>query len=132
MLKNTIKCFDKHKFIKNLPAKKKKKKKNLPASAKDMDSILDLDDPLEKELATLSCILAWEISWIKEPGRLQSTGSQKSQTQFSNETTTKPFNRQNSTISGTRNVEKRYEKEKKRMNNKLKKILIIIIKESSS
>ena len=97
-----------------------------------MDSILDLDDPLEKELATLSYILAWEISWIKEPGRLQSTGSQKSQTQFSNETTTKPFNRQNSTISGTRNVEKRYEKEKKRMNNKLKKILIIIIKESSS
>ena len=86
-----------------------------------MDSILDLDDPLEKELATLSYILAWEISWIKEPGRLQSTGSQKSQTQFSNETTTKPFNRQNSTISGTRNVEKRYEKEKKRMNNKLKK-----------
>ena len=70
--KNTIKGFDKHKFI-----------KNLPVSAKDTGSILDLEDPLEKEMANHS-ILAWEIPWIKEPGRLQSTGSQKSQTQFSN------------------------------------------------
>ena len=31
---------------------------------------------MEKEIATHSSILAWEISWIEEPGRLQSVGSQ--------------------------------------------------------
>ena len=35
------------------------------------------DDPLEEEPATHSSILAWETSWTEEPGRLQSTGSQK-------------------------------------------------------
>ena len=30
--------------------------------------------PLEKEIATYSGILAWEIPWTEEPGRLQSTG----------------------------------------------------------
>ena len=34
------------------------------------------EDPLEKEMATNSSILAWEISWTEEPGRLQSMGSQ--------------------------------------------------------
>ena len=33
-------------------------------------------DPLEEEMATLSTILAWEIPWTEEPGRLQSTGLQ--------------------------------------------------------
>ena len=37
-------------------------------------------DPLEKEMATHSNILAWEIPWTEEPGGLQSIGSQKSQT----------------------------------------------------
>ena len=32
---------------------------------------------LEKEMATHSSILAWEIPWMEEPGRLQSMGSQK-------------------------------------------------------
>ena len=41
---------------------------------------LGLEDPLEKEMATHSSILAWEIPWTEEPGRLQSVGSQKSQT----------------------------------------------------
>ena len=40
------------------------------------------EDPLEKEMATHSSILAWEIPWAEEPGRLQSIGSQKSQTQL--------------------------------------------------
>ena len=44
---------------------------------------LGQEDPLEKEMATHSSILAWEISWTKEPGRLQSMGLQKSQTQLS-------------------------------------------------
>ena len=38
--------------------------------------------PLEKEMAAHSSILAWEIPWTEEPGRLQSMGSQKSQTQL--------------------------------------------------
>ena len=36
--------------------------------------------PLEKEMATYSNILAWEIPWTEEPGGLQSMGLQKSQT----------------------------------------------------
>ena len=35
---------------------------------------LGLADPLEKEVATHSSILAWEITWTEEPGRLQSMG----------------------------------------------------------
>ena len=34
------------------------------------------EDPLEKEMATHSSILAWEIPWTEEPGGLQSMGSQ--------------------------------------------------------
>ena len=41
---------------------------------------LGWEDPLEKEMATHSSILAWEIPWTEEPGGLQSVGSQKSQT----------------------------------------------------
>jgi len=35
------------------------------------------EDPLEKEMATHSSIIAWEIPWTEEPGRLQSMGSQR-------------------------------------------------------
>ena len=38
---------------------------------------LDKEDPLEKEMAPHSSTLAWKIPWTEEPGRLQSTGSQK-------------------------------------------------------
>ena len=38
---------------------------------------LSWEDPLEKEMATHSSILAWKIPWTKEPGRLQSLGSQR-------------------------------------------------------
>ena len=44
---------------------------------------LGQEDPLEKEIATHSSILAWEILWTEEPGGLQSMGSQKSGTQLS-------------------------------------------------
>ena len=37
---------------------------------------LGWEDPLEKEMATYSSILAWKISWREEPGGLQSMGSQ--------------------------------------------------------
>ena len=38
---------------------------------------LGREDPLEKEMATHSSILAWKIPWTEEPGRLQYTGSQR-------------------------------------------------------
>ena len=38
---------------------------------------LGQEDPLEKEMATLSSILAWRISWTEEPGGLQSVGLQR-------------------------------------------------------
>ena len=44
---------------------------------------LGREDPLEEETATHSSIV-WEIPWTEEPGRLQSTGSQKSRTRLSN------------------------------------------------
>ena len=44
---------------------------------------LGQEDPLEKEMATHSSILAWEIPWAEEPSRLQSMWSQKSWAQLS-------------------------------------------------
>ena len=38
---------------------------------------LGQEDPLEKEMATHSSILAWKMPWTEEPGRLQSMGSQR-------------------------------------------------------
>ena len=38
---------------------------------------LGQEDPLEEEMATHSSILAWEVQWTKEPGGLQSMGSQR-------------------------------------------------------
>ena len=45
---------------------------------------LGQEDPLEKEMATHTSILALEIPWGEEPGGLQPLGSQKSQTRLSN------------------------------------------------
>jgi len=45
---------------------------------------LGWEDPLKKEMAIHSSILAWEIPWTEEPGGLQSMGSQKSGTRLSN------------------------------------------------
>ena len=46
-------------------------------NAGDLGSIPELEDPLEKEMATHSSILAWRIPWIEEVGGLQSMGSQR-------------------------------------------------------
>ena len=54
--------------------------KNLPAMQETRVQSLGQEDPLEKEMATHSSILAWRIPWAEEPGRLQSTGSQESDT----------------------------------------------------
>ena len=50
--------------------------KNLPANARDMVWLLGQEDHPEKEMATHSSILAWEIPCIEEPGGLQSMGSE--------------------------------------------------------
>ena len=54
--------------------------KNPPATAGEVGSkvaSLNGGDPLEKEMATHSSILAWKIAWTEELGRLQSVGSQR-------------------------------------------------------
>ena len=48
------------------------------------DLFLDLEDGLQEEMATQSHILAQEILWTEEPGRLQFMGLQKSRTGLSN------------------------------------------------
>ena len=50
--------------------------KNLPAMTETWVRSLGQEDPLEKEMAIHSSILAWEIPWTEEPGGLQSVGSQ--------------------------------------------------------
>ena len=51
--------------------------KNPLANAGDVALIFGWEDPLEKEIATHSSILAWRIPWTEEPGGLQSMGSQR-------------------------------------------------------
>ena len=51
--------------------------KSLPAVQETCVQSLGQEDPLEKEMATHSGILAWRISWMEEPGRLQSMESQR-------------------------------------------------------
>ena len=51
--------------------------KNLPAMQETWVRFLGQEEPLEKEMATYSSILAWRIPWTEEPGRLQSMGLQE-------------------------------------------------------
>ena len=51
--------------------------KRLPAMQETWVRSLGREDPLEKETATHSSILAWRIPWMEESGGLQSTGSQR-------------------------------------------------------
>ena len=51
--------------------------KNLPAKQETQVQSLGWEDPLEKEIAIHSSILAWEIPWPEEPGGLQSLGSKR-------------------------------------------------------
>ena len=51
--------------------------KNLPSMQETRVQSLDQEDSLEKEMATHSSIVGWEIPWTEEPGRLQSMGSQR-------------------------------------------------------
>ena len=49
----------------------------LPTMRETLVQSLGQEDPLEKKMATHSSTLAWKIPWTKEPGRLQSMGSQR-------------------------------------------------------
>ena len=51
--------------------------KNLLANAEDVCLTLAREDPLQKEMATHSSILAWKILWSEKPHGLQSMGSQR-------------------------------------------------------
>ena len=51
--------------------------KRLPTMRETWVQSLGQEDLLEKEMATHSSILAWKIPWMEEPGRPQSTGSQR-------------------------------------------------------
>ena len=51
--------------------------KRLPTMRETWVRSLGREDPLEKEIATHSSVLAWKIPWTEDPGRLQSMGSQR-------------------------------------------------------
>ena len=51
--------------------------KHWPAMWETQVRSLGWEDPLQTEMETLSNILVWKIPWTEEPGRLQSTGSQR-------------------------------------------------------
>ena len=54
--------------------------KNPPAMQGTRVRFLGPEDPLEKEMATHSTVLAWKVPWTEDPGGLQSMGSQESDT----------------------------------------------------
>jgi len=60
--------------VKNPPAMQE----YLPMMQETWVQSLGWEDPLEKEMATHSSILVWEIPWTEEPGGLQSMGLQES------------------------------------------------------
>ena len=65
--------------------------KNPPAKQEIWVPSLDWEDPLEKEMAAHSSILAWKTPWTEKPGGLQSMGSQR----VRHDLTTKPQQQQN-------------------------------------
>ena len=65
------------KFLKSMTFLVAQTVKNLPAMHEIWVWFLGQEDPLEKRIATHSSILAWRISWTKEPCRPQSMGSQR-------------------------------------------------------
>ena len=54
--------------------------KNLPAMQETWVRSLGQEDPLEKRMATHSCILDWRTPWTEKPGGLQSKGHKESNT----------------------------------------------------
>ena len=58
--------------------------KSLPVAWETQVRSLGQEDPMEKEMAAHSSILAWQIQWTEEPSGLHSMGLRKSQTWLSN------------------------------------------------
>jgi len=65
-------------FYKCRPSLVAQSVKNLPAVQETWVQFLGQKDPLKKEIANHSSILAWKIPWTEEPSWLQSMGSQES------------------------------------------------------
>ena len=65
--------------------------KHRPAMQETWVLSLGQEDPLEKEMATHSSILAWRIPWTEGPGGLQSMGSQRVRHDWATNTKLKPF-----------------------------------------
>ena len=65
--------------------------KNMPAMQETRVQSLSQEDPLEKDMATHSSILAWRIPWREEPSGLHSRGSQSVRRDWSNLAHTQPF-----------------------------------------
>ena len=61
----------------NIPSLVVQTVENLPAVQETQVRFLSWEDPVEKEMATHSSILAWRIPWTEKPGGLQSIGSQR-------------------------------------------------------
>ena len=63
--------------------------KNPPAIQETQVQPLGWEDPMEKEMATHSNILAWRIPWTEKPGGLQSIGLQRVRHDLATKTTSK-------------------------------------------
>ena len=64
-------------FFRNINSLVAQRLMRLPAMWETWVRSLGQEDPLEKEMATHSSVLAWRIPWMEELGGLQSTGSQR-------------------------------------------------------
>ena len=77
ILSKKIKVSEEFYFKEYLGSLVAQRLKRLPARQETLVRSLGPEDPLEKEMATHSSILAWKIPWTEKPGRLQSIGSQR-------------------------------------------------------
>ena len=75
-LENSMDCIG-HAVAKSRTSLVAQTVKRLPTMWETWFQSLGGEDALEKEMATHSCILAWEVPWTEESGRLQSMGSQR-------------------------------------------------------
>ena len=69
-----------HYLLKNYASLEVQRLKRLPAMWETWVLSVGREDPLEKDMATHSSILAWRIPWMEELGGLQSTGRKESDT----------------------------------------------------
>ena len=70
------KTTDAHRIL-SIPSPVAQMVKNLPAMQESWVRFLGWEDPLEKEMANCSSILAWRVPQREEPGRLQCMGLQR-------------------------------------------------------